>query len=87
MIKGDMIHSLTSQSVCISLFTQAIILKTYINSSQEGYKFLIFRDNVVVDGLKKWRRVDCFIQDGNKFQSSAFLMNMISFNNPDHVCR
>ena len=53
MIKGDMIHSLTNQSVCISLFTQAIILKTYINSSQEGYKFLIFRDNVVVDGLKK----------------------------------
>ena len=44
MKKGDMIHSLTNLSVCITLITQAIILETYINSSRGDYKFHILRD-------------------------------------------
>ena len=35
--------------------------------------------------LKEEKEWIVFIPDSNKFQSSAFLRNMISYNNPDYV--
>ena len=37
--------------------------------------------------LKEEKEWIVFIPDGNKFHSSAFLRNMISYNNPDYVRR